>query len=120
MALLHHFTTNEGKKALAVSLNPSSTYTYSVDEEALFKGIMASIEQFAHDNDFNMIVLSQNPTIRTNRTGGIFEKTINARIAQIDKQFKCSPLEQFSYNPPYQLEDMDIIWENSTQLLKEE
>lgn len=49
LVLLHKFD-QDGKKVLTASFNPSSTYLYSVDEEALFKGIMGTLEGFARDN----------------------------------------------------------------------
>ncbi len=112
LVLLHHFT-EDGKKVLAASVNPSSTYLYSVDESALFNGIMRDLEQFAQDNDFDMITVSQNKTIRTNRTGGLFEKAMDARIAAVGKKFRFSSPQTFSYNPGYQLQDMDRVWERA-------
>ena len=112
LVLLHHF--NEGgKKVLTASFNPSSTYLYSVDESALFNGISSSLEQFAAENDFDMVVTPQNKTIRTNRTGGEFEKAMDKKVAQIGKTFKFNAAQQFSYHPVYQIQDMDIIWEKS-------
>lgn len=110
LVLLHHFT-QDGKKVLAVSLNPSSTYLYSVDETALFNGIMGTLEQFANDNNMDMITFSQDRTIRTNRTGGQFEKTMDERVASVNKKFRFSSPQTFSYSPIYQLQDMDIVWE---------
>lgn len=110
LALLHHF--NEGgKQVLTASLNPSSTYLYSVDESALFNGIAGSLEQFAAENGFDMIAVPQNHTIRTNRTGGEFEKAMDQRVAQIGKTFTFTDAKQFSYHPNYQIQEMDIIWE---------
>ena len=110
LALLHHFSEN-GKKVLVASFNPSSTYLYSVDEAALFSGIEATLEKFAFDNGFDVITISQNKTIRTNRTGGEFEKAMNKKIAQVGKNFKFTTPRQFSFNPDYQIQDMDVIWE---------
>jgi len=112
LVLLHHFTEG-GKKVLTASVNPSSTYLYSVDEAALFTGIMGTLEQFASENGFDLITLSQNKGIRTNRTGGQFEKAMNERIAQVGKTFRFDAPQQFSYHPNYQLQDMDVVWENS-------
>lgn len=110
LVLLHHF--NEGgKKILTASLNPSSTYLYSVDEVALFNGIVNSLGQFAIENKFDMIGVSNNKTIRTNRTGGEFEKTMDKRITQVGKTFKFNTPHNFSYYPSnYQIQEMDVIW----------
>lgn len=110
LALLHHF--NEGgKRVLTASFNPSSTYLYSVDEAALFNGIASSLEQFAAENGFDIIAVPHNKTIRTNRTGGEFEKAMDKRVVQVGKPFKFDATQQFSYHPNYQIQEMDIIWE---------
>lgn len=109
LALLHNFT-EDGKKIITASLNPSSTYLYSVDESAMFTGMMSALERFAQDNNFDEIVLSQNKGIRTNRTGGTFEKTMNERVAQIGTKRQFAQEETFSFVPPYKLKDMDVVW----------
>lgn len=110
LVLLHHFTEG-GKKVLTASFNPSSTYLYSVDEPALFNGIASTLEQFATENGFDIITVPHNKTIRTNRTGGEFEKAMDKRVAQAGKTFKFDATKQFSYHPNYQIQEMDIIWE---------
>jgi hypothetical protein len=74
---------------------------------------MGTLEQFAQDNNFDMITFSRNKTIRTNRTGGQFEKTMDARIASGGKKFKFDSPQTFSYSPNYQLQDMDVVWEKT-------
>jgi len=113
LVLMHHFIEND-KKVLSVSINPSSTYLYSVDETALFNGIIANLVQFASENNFDMIVSSQNHTIRTNRTGGAFEKAFDTKVREINKNFNFKNPKQFSYNPSYQVQAMDVIWEKDT------
>ncbi len=113
LALLHHFTEGD-KKILTASLNPSSTYLYSVDEAALLRGIMGSLEQFASENSFDIITLSQNKAIRTNRTGGQFEKSMDEKIAQVGKTFRFDTPQEFSYHLNYQLQDMNVVWEKIT------
>lgn len=110
LVLMHHFT-DQGKRVLSASINPSSTYLYSVDEAAVFRGIMATLEQFATQNGFDMITTSRNHTIRTNRTGGEFEKAIDERVRKVGKEFSFSENQVFSYRPNYQLKDMDVVWE---------
>ncbi len=110
LVLLHHFDVG-GKKVLTASFNPSSTYLYSVDEAALFSGIVSALEQFAAENGFDIIAVSRDRSIRTNRTGGEFEKAMDERIVRVGKTFKFEPPQQFSYHPAYYMEDMDIIWE---------
>lgn len=110
LILMHHFE-EDGKKFLSVSLNPSSTYLYSVDEKALFSGLMATVETFASDNNFDAIVLSKSKTIRTNRTGGEFENAMDARVAAVGQEIQLSEKQQFSYDPNYQLDRVDVVWE---------
>lgn len=111
LVLLHHFT-DHGKRVLTASFNPSSTYLYSVDETALFNGIEQQLEKFAVANSFDMILTSANHAIRTNRTGGEFEKAMDDRIKDVNKQFSFTDNQQFSFSPDYQLKDMDVVWEN--------
>ena len=110
LVMLHHFE-EDGQKVLAASFNPSSTFLYSTDEASLFEGLMSQLENFAINNDFDKILMSQNGTIRTNRTGGAFERAMNARRQQVDKTFSFSEEQVFSYSPSYKLKDMDVIWE---------
>lgn len=95
------------KKVLTVSFNPSSTYLYSIDEGALFNGLLNTIAQFAEENKFDLITSSQNHTIRTNRTGGQFEKAVE----KINKTFRFAQPKVFSYSPHYSIQDMDVLWE---------
>ncbi len=109
LVLLHHYEEG-GKKILAASLNPASTYLYSVDEGAMFNGLIGSLSLFAEDNQFDKIVLSQNRAIRTNRTGGGFEREMNKRIAEVGEKFSFGSTKTFSFSPLYQLLDMDVVW----------
>jgi hypothetical protein len=114
LALLHDFEEN-GEKVLAASLNPSSTYLYSIDEAALFNGIVGQLEIFARDNNMDKILLSQNKAIRTNRTGGKFESAMDARVRQMDEKFSFAEPQVFSFRPNYNLKDMDVIWKKPIQ-----
>lgn len=118
LVLIHSFTEN-GKRILTVSLNPSSTYLYSVDEQALFNSMVGSLEQFALDNQFDLITTSRNVAIRTNRTGGIFEKTMDERIAQVGKSIKLDTPKPFSVKPKYEIQEVDVIWERQVQSTSE-
>jgi hypothetical protein len=110
LVLLHHFE-EKGEKILAASLNPSSTFIYSTDEKSVFQGLMKILENFAEINGFDKIVISQNKTIRTNRTGGKFENTIDERVRQVNKTFSFEEEKTFSYSPQYKIKDMDVVWE---------
>ena len=109
--VLLHTVEDNGKKILSVSLNPSSTYLYSVDEGALFTGVMTSLEDFAKENGFDAIAISKNKQIRTNRTGGVFERALDERISEVGKNLTLSESQHFSYHPAYTLSDLDILWE---------
>lgn len=113
VALLHHFTDEQGRKVLSASLNPSSTYLYSVDEVGLFDGMMGAIEQFATDNEFDLILTSKNKSIRTNRTGGEFERAIDRRVGQVNESFVFNEPKQFSHSPSYSIDSMDVVWKRS-------
>ncbi|NLG06681.1 MAG: hypothetical protein GX559_03240 [Candidatus Pacebacteria bacterium] len=110
LVLLHHFE-EKGEKVLSASLNPSSTFLYSTDEASMFNGLMKVLETFAKNNGFNKILLSKNGAIRTNRTGGKFEKAMDERVRQINKAFSFEEEKIFSYSPNYKLKDMNIVWE---------
>lgn len=114
LCLLHHFEEN-GKKVLTVSFNPSSTYLYSIDEASLFNGIFNQLQDFAKQNGFDAITTSQNKMIRTNRTGGVFEQTMDKKVSQFHKTFSFSEEKQFSYSPDYKIKNMDVIWERPPQ-----
>ena len=110
LVLLHHFE-EKGEKVLSASLNPSSTFLYSTDEESLFNGLMKVLETFAKNNNFDKVLLSKNRAIRTNRTGGKFEKAMNEKVHQTNKKFSFEEEKIFSYSPGYKLKDMDVVWE---------
>lgn len=112
LVLLHTEKLNN-EEVLCASLNPSSTYLYTVNEEALFSGIMKSLETFADENGFSKIVVSSNKGIRTNRTGGEFEKAIDKRIGEMQEVITFDPPRPFSYKPVYNLSTMDVVWKKS-------
>lgn len=107
---LLHYHTDQGKKILTVSFNPSSTYLYTIDEQRLFRGILESLVDFAQDNEFDIIAVSKNKSMRTNRTGGEFERAIDRQISSIKESFTLSEEKTFSYSPRYIQKDLDIIW----------
>lgn len=114
LVLMHDYT-DQGKRVLCVSLNPSETYIQASDERALFKGIMGTLQKFATDNNFDMIASSTDRNIRTNRTGGIFESALNDRVNEVHKKFRFEEQKRFSYYPSYQIQDMDVLWENQEE-----
>lgn len=113
LILMHEYKGNNGERILSASLNPSSTYLFSVDEASFFSQIMVNLEGFAEANGFDMIVASQNNTIRTNRTGGEFEQALQERVQQVGKSYKFDEAQQFSYKPNYQIQETDVLWERS-------
>jgi hypothetical protein len=110
LILLHSFE-ERGKKILTASFNPSNTYLYKVDEEQLFIKLLEQLSIFVLENNFDMILTSQNKRIRTNRTGGVFEKAIQKRINKIDKSYHFDTPRRFSVKPEYWLKEMDVVWE---------
>jgi len=111
--VLLHAEEVDGEKILCASLNPSSTYLYTVDESALFSGIMKSLETFAGENGFGKIAVSSNKAIRTNRTGGQFEKTLDSRILSLKEAISFDPPRAFSHRPTYNLTAMDVVWKKT-------
>lgn len=109
LILLHAITTENGKKVLTASLNPSSTYVFASDEASLFNGMAGALEQFAQENGFDAIATSQNKQIRTNRTGGIFESEMDKRVAAIGENINLNGAI-FSYQPKYVMDKVDLIW----------
>jgi hypothetical protein len=107
--LLHYYE-EHGKQILSASLNPSSTLLFKVDEQQLFTEIMRILEDFAEQNEIDMIVTSTDTGIRTNRTGGLFEQALTERIRKISEKFSLPSKEIFSFAPLYYLEDFDVLW----------
>jgi hypothetical protein len=110
LVLLHHFEEN-GKKILTASFNPSSTYLYKVDESELFNGLMKQLAVFASDNGFDYICTSTGHGMRTNRTGGEFEKAMDKAIKDKDAKISFSESKTFSFHPSYKMQNLDVIWE---------
>lgn len=111
LVLLHSFE-DKNKKILTASFNPSSTYLYTVNEKQMFRQLLEKLAEFARDNDFDMIAISKNGVIRTNRTGGEFEREMSDTINKMEVKFELSEEKVFSYCPPYNLKDLDVVWVN--------
>ncbi len=112
LVMLHAYE-DQGKKILTASMNPSSTYLYSTDEKVFFDGIARTLGEFAQSNGFDMVALSKVSAIRTNRTGGTFEKSMNEKIKQVGESYHLSKPENFSYSRTYTEQDLDVIWKKS-------
>ncbi|HET9946572.1 MAG TPA: hypothetical protein VFQ63_00775, partial [Patescibacteria group bacterium] len=80
------------------------------DEKAMFNALLKILEDFATENNIDIIASSQNKTIRTNRTGGLFETAMNERIQAVGQEFTFETPQQFSFSPDYKLDAMDILW----------
>jgi len=61
-------------------------------------------------------MVSKHDHIRTNRTGGEFEKAMKDQIKKIDKTFEFNEPKQFSFKPKYKQQAMYVIWERSNEL----
>lgn len=114
--ILMHVWEHDGNKYLIASLNPSSSYLYSVDEKSVLEQINAQLIDFAKENGIKGVGYSTNVNIRTNRTGGEFERAMKTEIAAASKTFgpkaqlKFATSKPFSYNPQYSVDDVDLIW----------
>ncbi|MES3005493.1 MAG: hypothetical protein V4664_00950, partial [Patescibacteria group bacterium] len=112
LVLMHEYV-EDGKKILTASINPSSTYLYSVDEKTLCQRIIETIGEFARSNDIDVVATSQNKAIRTNRTGGVFEGELDKHIGKVNKVFTFKDPQTFSYRPAYSQQNMDVIWQKT-------
>ncbi len=112
LIMLHAYE-DQGRKVLTASMNPSSTYLYSTDEKVFFDGIARTLGEFAQSNGFDVVAVSKISAIRTNRTGGTFEKAMNEKIKEVGESYHLSKPQNFSYNKAYTEQDLDVIWKKS-------
>jgi hypothetical protein len=110
LSMMHDFDQGDGK-TLVVSMNPSSTFLFTVDEAAFFWESLNELVEFAKDNNFSRVTLSAQREIRTNRTGGQFEAAMNEAVRNVNKKYKLKEEKIFSYNPVYKLQELDVVWE---------
>ena len=110
--ILLHLHEDQGKKILTASFNPSSTYIFKVDEHQLFDGLLAQLADFASSNGIDIIAVSQNKQIRTNRTGGEFEKAMTQAIMKKATTFSFTEDQIFAYYPTpiYKQNGLDVVW----------
>ncbi len=112
LVLLHYYEENS-QKILTASLNPCSTFLFKIDEKLLFDELIKQLSIFATDNGIDKILTSENPQIRTNRTGGAFEEALKERIALINEKYIFPEPKRFSYFNNYHQQNMDVIWMNN-------
>lgn len=108
--VLMHLQEDEGKKILVISPNPSSTYLYQVNESELFEQILQQLTAFTAANDIDALALSKHKQIRTNRTGGEFERAMDAKIRSVGRQHIFAEARRFSFSPEYYVDAVDIVW----------
>lgn len=110
VVMLHHYH-DHGKKILTASLNPTASVLFKTSEAEFFKGLLKILAQIAEDNGFDMVCSARNRGIRTNRTGGEFERTFEAHIRKVNKTYSLRQPEIFSYRPRYTQQELDVLWE---------
>lgn len=110
-ALLMHEYRHDGKRVLTVSFNPTSTYLYKVDQRRLFSSLMEQVIDFAQTNGFAYVASAKDRSIRTNRTGGEFERAMNEWIARKGGTLEFKKPQLFSYTPRYSQSRLDVLWE---------
>ncbi|OGD62823.1 hypothetical protein A3F39_02245 [Candidatus Berkelbacteria bacterium RIFCSPHIGHO2_12_FULL_50_11] len=116
LVLLHHFTEPDGKKILTASFNPAQGYLQTTDEASIYRGLSQVVTEFAATNNFDMVGVSTNGTIRTNRTGGLFERAMDEQIdEQGREQYDFANPRQFSCSPTYNLDSINLIWKNNRE-----
>lgn len=108
--VLLHAVQRGDERVLTASFNPSSTFVYTVNEQELFSQLSRVVTDFAADNGFDAVAVSTSKTIRTNRTGGQFERAIDERVGQQKERITLEPPAQFSHHPEYTMTDTDVIW----------
>lgn len=111
LVLLHHFTEPDGKKILTASFNPAQGYLQNSDEASVYLGLQEVVTNFAAANNFDAVGVSTNGIIRTNRTGGVFERTMNEQIAAAgQEEYRFAAPRQFSNSPAYFMDEINLIW----------
>jgi hypothetical protein len=108
--VLMHLEEDGGKQILIISPNPSSTYLYQVNETEMLRQLVAQIIAFAEKNPIDAIGIPKHAHIRTNRTGGEFERAINDAIRTIGREHVFAQARRFSYEPKYEVDGVDIVW----------
>lgn len=108
--VLLHLEEENGLTILTASLNPSSTYLYQVNEAEMFESLLAQLITFAEENSIDAVAVSQHPQIRTNRTGGVFEKSMIAAIERVGRQYRFAEPRIFSTRPKYFQQALDVVW----------
>ncbi len=98
------------KKILVCSFNPSSTFLFKVNERQFFNSIMAILESFAQDNNFDYICGSASSSILTNRTGGEFQRAIQDRFAALKQNIALNTEQVFSFKPSYKFQQLKVLW----------
>jgi hypothetical protein len=109
LILLHYYNDSNGK-VLTASFNPTSTLLYKVDEKAFFDASFKILVEFAHINDFDFICCATQKGIRTNRTGGEFERALSSQISRYKKSIKLDSPADFSSSPHYVQQVLDVLW----------
>ena len=116
--VLLHYYEEQDKRILTASLNPCSTLLYKVDEEAMFSELLRVLGEFADGNDIDLIGVSVDWGIRTNRNGGLFEQALTRRIREINQKFHLVKEQPFSYRPFYMQKALDIIWRKEDEKIE--
>jgi superfamily II DNA helicase RecQ len=101
----------QGKvRILSASYNPSSTFLYQVNERELFAALHRQLEQFALDNSVDLLTVSRNRWIRTNRNEGEFEQAIKGQVAAVNEEVLLRKPQPFCHAFNYQNDILDVTW----------
>lgn len=112
--VLFHRYEEEGKKILSASFQPTSTYLYKVNEKKLFEQLLGQMIVLAEDYAIDLLTVAKARHIRTNRTGGDFDRAMDAQIAKIGKEITLSQPEIFSFSPKYLQPALCVRWERES------
>lgn len=108
--VLMYIEEHNGKRVLTASVNPSSTYLFSVNESEMFTEIQKQLIAFAQDNNIDAVGLSRNKNIRTNRTGGEFEKAMARAVKECGHEVVFEENRFFSTFNKYTQKEIDLVW----------
>lgn len=108
--VLLHVEDHGDKRILTASMNPSSTYLLSVNQQEMFDGLRDQLIAFAEDNKIDAIGFSRTRNVRTNRTETEFEKAMVRALKAFGREVIFDTQRPFSAFGPHVQKEIDLIW----------
>jgi len=97
LVMMHRYE-DAGRKILMVSMNPSNSFVLASDGKALFAEILKAVAVFAQDNGFDYVCASNDPGVRTNRTGDFLaelEKACAGENIELSRNYRFSGAPEY-------------------------